>query len=87
MTTFYELNLREIALEFLERAKQTQAKGEPVPGILEGEIEPLLDNTWGDTAKALVNNWLGLVYKVTNLDRNMQFMEEVDPSDPLDMNL
>ena len=43
----------------------------------------MLDNTWGDTAKALVNNWLGLVYKVTNLDRRQLFMEDVNPDDPL----
>ena len=49
-------------------------------------IEAMLDNTWGDTAKALVNNWLGLVYKVTNLDRNLLFMEDVDPEDPLGLN-
>jgi len=84
---YFSAEVKEIALQFLEQAKQAQAKGEPIPGMLEEEIEPLLDNTWGDTAKALVNNWLGLVYKVTNLDRNEQFMEEVDPSDPLDMNL
>jgi homoserine O-succinyltransferase len=45
----------------------------------------LLDNTWGDTAKAVVNNWLGLVYQVTNLDRTKQFMQGIDPDDPLQM--
>ncbi len=50
---------------------------------LEDRIEALLDNTWGDTAKAIFNNWLGLVYKVTNLDRKKQFMDDVDPGDPL----
>ena len=52
---------------------------------LEDELLALLDNTWGDTAKAMVNNWLGLVYQVTNLNRNQQFMDEVDPDDPLHM--
>ena len=50
---------------------------------LERQLAPLLDNTWGDTAKALINNWLGLVYKLTNLDRNQQFMDGVDPDDPI----
>ncbi len=53
--------------------------------LLEEKIEATLDNTWGDTAKALVNNWLGLVYQVTNLDRNKLFMQGVDPNDPLGM--
>jgi len=52
----------------------------------ENELEALLDNTWGDTAKAVVNNWLGLVYQVTNLDRTRQFMNDVDPDDPLGLN-
>ena len=50
---------------------------------LEAELEATLDNTWGDTAKAVVNNWLGLVYRVTNLNRTKQFMANVDPDDPL----
>ena len=50
---------------------------------LERELEVELDNTWGDTAKSIFNNWLGLVYKVTNLDRKQQFMSGVDPRDPL----
>ena len=58
-------------------------KGEPLPDFAEKELEALLDNTWGDTAKAMVNNWLGLVYSLTNLDRHKQFMDEIDPDDPL----
>jgi len=53
--------------------------------LLEKRLESLLDNTWGDTAKAVVNNWLGLVYQVTNLDRTKQFMQGIDPNDPLQM--
>ena len=52
---------------------------------LEQELKPLIDNTWGDTAKAVVANWLGLVYQLTNLDRTKLFMDGVDPDDPLDM--
>jgi len=46
-------------------------------------IEGLLDNTWGDTARAIVNNWLGLVYQFTHLDRKQQFMPGTDPQNPL----
>ncbi len=53
---------------------------------LEAQLEAALDNTWGDTAKAVVNNWLGLVYQVTNLDRTKQFMEHLDADDPLQIN-
>lgn len=54
-----------------------------LPDFLEDEIDPWLDNTWGDTAKAIFNNWLGLVYQITNLDRKLQFMPGIDPDDPL----
>jgi homoserine O-succinyltransferase len=37
----------------------------------------------GDTAKAMVNNWLGLVYQFANPDRKKQLMPGVDPDDPL----
>lgn len=52
----------------------------------EDELLPYCDNTWGDTGKAIVNNWLGLVYQLTNLDRRKQFMPGVDPGDPLQLN-
>ncbi len=51
------------------------------------DAEARLDNTWGDTAKAVTNNWLGLVYQLTNLDRRQQFMPHVDPDDPLGLRL
>jgi homoserine O-succinyltransferase len=51
----------------------------------EAELTPHCENTWGDTGKAIVNNWLGLVYQLTNLDRKKQFMPGVDPDDPLQL--
>jgi homoserine O-succinyltransferase len=68
---------------FVEHAIQASSSGRPVPDFLEKEVGPELDNTWGDTAKAIINNWLGLVYQLTNLDRKKQFMAGVDPADPL----
>ncbi|NNC78273.1 MAG: homoserine O-succinyltransferase, partial [Woeseiaceae bacterium] len=53
--------------------------------ILDRAVEPHLDNTWGDTAKAIINNWLGIVYQLTNLERTKQFMPDVDPDDPLNI--
>jgi homoserine O-succinyltransferase len=42
-----------------------------------------LDNTWHDTAEAVINNWIGKVYQVTNIDRKQPFQESVDRNDPL----
>ena len=72
-----------IAESYLERALRAKADGEPLPAFPEDEIEPRLDNTWGDTGRAIFNNWLGLVYKFTSLDRHGPFMRGVDPEDPL----
>lgn len=71
------------ARTYVERATRARAAGEPVPETLERDVVPLLDNTWGDTAKAIVNNWLGLVYQLTDVDRRKLFMPGVDPADPL----
>jgi homoserine O-succinyltransferase len=73
------------ALAALEAAAQARKAGGEYEETLEADVEGLLDNTWGDTAKAIINNWLGLVYGVTNLDRKQQFMPGVDPDDPLSL--
>jgi homoserine O-succinyltransferase len=75
----------KIAERYLDRAIANAAGREPGLEFPESELEPLIDNTWGDTAKAIFNNWLGLIYQVTNLDRRQQFMPSVDPQDPLDL--
>jgi homoserine O-succinyltransferase len=72
-----------IAERFVQKAERALWEDQPLPDFLEKEIGPKLDNTWGDTAKAIVANWLGLVYQLTNLDRRKQYMEEVDPDNPL----
>lgn len=53
------------------------------PDFPEEVVELYLDNTWGDTGKAIFNNWLGLVYRLTNLDRKRPFDDGIDPEDPL----
>jgi len=73
------------ALAALDAAGQARETGAAYDDTLEADVDGLLDNTWGDTAKAIINNWLGLVYGVTNLDRKQQFMPGVDPDDPLSL--
>ena len=68
---------------FVERALAARAAGNAVPELPEAALTSLVDNTWGDTGKALFNNWLGLVYQLTDLDRRKPFMDGVDPEDPL----
>ncbi|MCH9005950.1 MAG: homoserine O-succinyltransferase [Proteobacteria bacterium] len=73
----------KIVSEYLEHAMQAKASADALPEFPEAELRDIVDNTWGDTGKAIVNNWLGLVYQLTNLDRRQQFMDGVDPDDPL----
>lgn len=74
---------RDIATAYLESARN--AGNGNYPEFPEDALRAHVDNTWGDTGKAIVNNWLGLVYRLTNLDRSQQFMQGVDPDDPLQL--
>jgi homoserine O-succinyltransferase len=60
-----------------------RARSKPVPELPESIIVPNLDNTWHDTAEAVINNWIGKVYQVTNNDRRKPFQDGVNPDDPL----
>ena len=73
----------EIARQYFHRAEKAAKDGGELPPFPDSELEAIVDNTWGDTGKAIVNNWLGLVYNLTALDRREQFMPGVDPEDPL----
>lgn len=82
---YFSAECSRIAETYLARATDAKRRGDPLPPFPEDAFLPHLDNTWTDTAKAIVNNWLGLVYKLTHLDRRKLFMDGVDPEDPLGM--
>ncbi len=79
------LATREQALlrEYRHRLDAALAADSDLPAFPEQLIEPWLDNTWHDTAEAVVGNWMGLVYQVTHRDRRLPFMEGIDPDNPL----
>ena len=56
------------------------------PLFPEDLIEPTVDNTWHDSAEAVINNWIGKVYQITHIDRRKPFRDEIDPDDPLGLN-
>ena len=80
---YFPVEVREIADKYLEHAQLAIEQGEALPDFPEDAMLHYLDNTWGDTAKAIFNNWLGAVYQVTNVDRNKPFAEGIDPDNPL----
>jgi homoserine O-succinyltransferase len=69
--------------EYRERLLEARERGRPAPEFPEDLVAAGLDNTWRDTAKAVVDNWVGKVYQITNQDRRLPFMAGVDPRDPL----
>ena len=74
-----------VANRLLAACAQSKAAGSRPPKFPEQELMQCIDNTWGDTGKAIVNNWLGHVYQLTNLDRKQQFMDGVDRDNPLNL--
>ncbi|MEM7618032.1 MAG: homoserine O-succinyltransferase [Pseudomonadota bacterium] len=53
------------------------------PEFPEAEIEVLLENTWADSARSFMASWMGHVYQTTHVERTKQFMDGVDPDNPL----
>jgi homoserine O-succinyltransferase len=66
-----------------ERVVKALGRNETPPAFPEAEVVPLVDNTWIDTGKSIFNNWLGLVYQLTDKDRKVPYMAGIDPDDPL----
>ena len=69
--------------EYRSRTEAALANGSAVPIFPEAHVTPRLANTWLDSGKSLVGNWLGLVYQLTDARRGVPFMDGVDPEDPL----
>ncbi len=80
---YFSLKTEAILEEHQDQVIAAREKRAPVPLLPESLIMSTLDNTWHDTAEAVINNWIGKVYQVTNNDRRLPFMEGVDPNDPL----
>ena len=80
---YFPVEAREIADRYMRTALLAMESGDTLPIFPEEEILPYLDNTWGDTARAIFNNWLGSVYQVTNVARKSPFDDSINPDNPL----
>ncbi len=80
---YFTLRDQAILAEHQEAILIAHDLGTKAPEFPEEIIIPNLDNTWHDTAEAVINNWIGKVYQITNSDRRLPFMEGVDPNNPL----
>ena len=73
--------------EFRQSVESSGIDSRSMGNFPEEQVLPLLDNTWSDTGKAVVNNWLGLVYQLTDKERKAPFMQGIDPNNPLGLTL
>ncbi len=82
---YFGLQATAILEEHKARLLSALKNSERVPDFPEALISAQLDNTWHDTAEAVLNNWIGKVYQLTNIDRLKPFEEGVNPDDPLNL--
>ncbi len=83
LENYFSPLLEAILDEYAEQVRAAMRSGIAIPPFPEPLIAPRLDNTWHDTTEAIINNWLGKIYQITNTDRCVPFMEGIDPDDPL----
>lgn len=81
---YFSEKAQAILNEYRIRVEQHKAADKALPEFPDRVLEPLIDNTWHDTAEAVVENWVGKVYQVTSMERKKPFMDEVDINNPLD---
>jgi len=74
---------KAILREYRGRLVAALDGGDDIPAFPDELLTVGLDNTWRDTAHAVVGNWVGLVYQLTHSDRRIPFMQGIDPDDPL----
>lgn len=70
---------------FKEYKASIIAKKKKLKDFPEDLIVANLDNTWHDSATAIINNWIGCVYQTTHKDIKKPFMNGIDPENPLDL--
>lgn len=80
---YFDQTAARLLADYAEHVIEAKQQGLVLKPMPEDQIIPRLDNTWRDSAKAVFNNWLGKVYQITNEDRNLPFMEGIDPKNPL----
>jgi homoserine O-succinyltransferase len=80
---YFSVRNRALLQEYRLHVDDAVRDGSPLPAFPDALLTQELDNTWRDTAHAVVGNWVGLVYQLTHSDRRIPFMEGVDPANPL----
>ncbi|MGA7801137.1 MAG: homoserine O-succinyltransferase [Gammaproteobacteria bacterium] len=82
---YFTVTAQAILEEHRDQVVNAREKGDPAPDLPEKLIAGGVDNTWHDTAEAVINNWVGKIYQITNIDRRLPFADGIDPDDPLSL--
>jgi homoserine O-succinyltransferase len=69
--------------EYREEVLRAKSQAGAFPDFPEQLLAQHIDNTWHDSAEAIINNWIGQVYQITNIVRKKPFQDHVDPQNPL----
>jgi homoserine O-succinyltransferase len=79
---YFKPREQAILNEYRQRQAAALAAGDPAPGFPEQLVAARIDNTWHDAAEGILGNWIGLVYQLTHEQRNLPFMDGVNPHNP-----
>ncbi|NOS89463.1 MAG: homoserine O-succinyltransferase [Methylococcaceae bacterium] len=80
---YFNEQAQQIFTDYKQHVRNARQTGSTLEVFPEALVLEHIDNTWKDTAKAVFNNWLGKIYQLTNQDRRLPFMPDVDPNNPL----
>jgi homoserine O-succinyltransferase/O-acetyltransferase len=82
---YFSRLMQAVLEEHKEQVIAARLKQSIPPKFPESLITPTLDNTWHDTAEAILSNWVGKIYQITHTDRRLPFMQDIDPDNPLNL--
>jgi len=80
---YFGVKSSAILREYKNRVIMALNNNIDMPEFPENLVIDYLDNTWHDSARGVVSNWVGLIYQLTHSDRKKQFMDDVDRANPL----
>ena len=82
---YFDKHTQAIFDEYQYRLIESIKNKTQPPAFPEHLIIDRIDNTWHDTAAAILANWMGLVYQVTHMDRDKPFMDGINSNNPLNL--
>ena len=82
-SSYFQPEGEDLATLFKTRVLDSNQPEGLIDSFPETALLDHVDNTWGDSARAIFSNWIGLVYQLTHRNRKHPFMDDIDPNDPL----